>query len=224
MRKTILPPFPKIAGTIKEFKDWDSKMKAEHPILFKLDAIVYRVTFNCIYVPKQRLSDVLYWFRYRLIPRHRHHVVAPRTVKPGYIDPREMLLHCNFHIFAEFMTYQLSDDCRVLWYYPELDEIEDSSTIEDYEHKVTRNATWNTMMELYNWWSIERPARSEQEYPDLPDEWGFLATLNEDYDNEPLMQQWCAVSAANQQLELEWDEQDQLMLHKLIDIRQYMWD
>ena len=82
----------------------------------------------------RKLDDALWWFRHRLDPRRRFHVV-PTGLRPGYLDPDIRILHASFELFRQWYEYMSSMIC---WDDPELPP--------DYA----------TLRELYVWWTKER--------------------------------------------------------------------
>jgi len=82
----------------------------------------------------RKLDDALWWFRHRLDPRRRFHVV-PTGLKPGYLDPDVRILHASFELFRRWYEYMSSMVCR-----------DDPDLPPDYA----------TLRELYVWWTKGR--------------------------------------------------------------------
>lgn len=217
----LVPPFPKSAGTIKEFKDWRIHLQETYPRRYRLSKFLESMYRRVLLFPAWRFRDAKWAMLHRFHPKHRYHVLKPRTLKPGYIDPCEMLLHAPFDLFAEFFEHTTGPNGHTLWDYTNIEPDESCGRTQD-EIDYRQNL-WLTMNELYNWW-MERPNRVEEELPDLPEEWGFMAIFDDDYRDEPIVKEWRVVSDRRTAQDEAWEKEDQDMLHKLIDIRKHLWD
>jgi hypothetical protein len=72
------------------------------------------------------------------------------------------------------------------------------------------------LQRLYDWWTVKRPARPgildviTEPLPDMEN----LGRLTPKYGRQA--KKW-------HKLEDKWNKEDQAMLHKLIDVRYYLW-
>lgn len=219
----ILPPFPKTFGSAKDFRDWDIKMEAEYPIRFKI-AEMCDTAYNKLFLfPKWRLRDAKWKVIHRFHPKHRYHVIKPRTLQPGYHDPSELVLHGPFEVFARFFELAISEKSHTQWDYSKIEPDEQHGMTQEYIDD--RQVVWDTMNELYYWWmSRQYRERELPALPEIPDEWGILAIFNEDFNDTEEVIEWQRISDIHRKMESRWKKQDQDMLHKLIDIREYLWD
>lgn len=219
---SLLPKFPKSAGTCKEFRDWDIELRAKYPTRYKINAFLETAQRKLFLYPSWRLRDAKYWVLHRIHPKYIYHKITLKTLKPGYHDTSELILHTSFDLFTEFMEFQLSDDCHILWDYSE--EVPDENVSEAYI--LERQERWVTMNELYEWWTKVRPNRedTQEDFPDLPDDWGFMAPLNEDFDDTPEVKEWRRVADEHNRQEEEWNREDETMLIRLMKIRLSLWD
>jgi hypothetical protein len=53
---------------------------------------------------RRHLDNLRWWLAYRLIPRHRHHIIRT-TLRPGYYDPCMRLESALFDVTQEFWDY-----------------------------------------------------------------------------------------------------------------------
>lgn len=221
-----LPPFPKPAGTAKEFKDWDDMLREKYPYRMKLYDVLYKIRAIFFWRPHRMIKDAIWWVKYRIVPKHKYTTHKLTTLKPGYYDTDILMLHFMFEQFALFMEHQLSGKSWTRWEYtkddfPFTDDPTEAQALAD-----ERNAIWAEMQDLYKWWTEDYPTREQSlpKYPDLPEEWGCMAPLNEDYENTPEMEEWKKVSKIHSEAESKWAEDEQNNLIRLIKIRKYLWD
>lgn len=221
MQSIFLPKFPKSAATIEEWQDWDEKMEREYPIRFKLANAAHWVEMHCWGLPKARFRDAKWWVLHRIHPKHRNHIIKIHTLKPGYHDARDRIFYGAFDVFEVFMKNILDGNSHHLWDYSE-EEVCDHMT---QEYIDTQQARWVEMNEIYDYW-IARKTREDvlPDFPTIPDEWGMLAVCNSKYDDEPLMESWREIADYHRQAEAVWEEEDQEMFHRLVDIRECLWD
>ncbi len=198
-------PGPKYA-TIEEWEEWKEWAKKAHPIRFFFQENV-RGWFR---VKAMTLRDIKWWFIHRLVPKHRYHVIKPKTLTPNYYDPRTLILHSCMHLLTDYVD----NSNHIHW----------EGTP---EHKKAREE----MMLIYNWWKKSYPKRESTfingsplpKYPDLPKEWGFMAVINSKYENEPVMKEWKKIARIHDKSEQEWNKQTEEMLIRLMKLRQHLW-
>lgn len=219
----LLPKFPKAAGTPKEFGEWDTRLQEEYPVRYKINSAIHN-TVNVIWgCPKRKLTDMRMAFMYRYISDHKYNTVV--IGKPDYYEPFDRILRAPFTVFKEFMDDIYSGNSHVQWHFDDSD-VNESITKEYIDKK---NALWTEMEALYHWWTVEhtnRCAELEKTYPlpEIPEEWGLLAIVDEDYKDEPLIVTLKECYDMRRQVEAYWDAQDEEMLIRLAKIRLELWD
>jgi len=109
---------------------------------------------------KQRLSDLWWWFRHRLDPRHRYHVTHT-SLKPEYYDPceriRAVIFEENFRFIRELRN-------RGSIFNDELDrEIEDRIGCEhliiiraEKDLRDINNKVMHMLSDAADWWERRR--------------------------------------------------------------------
>jgi len=103
----------------------------------------------------------------------------------------------------------------------------DSPDIPVQERNVEQATTAREIIELYNWWTIIRPCRSEMEYPvpAVTDNNTLMYPFSDSYKAEhPVdfeLREY--VTDYNFNLEKQWNDEDDYMLNRLISIRRSLW-
>lgn len=129
----------------------------------------------------------------------------------GWHDAVELLLRAPFQILVDFV------------------EKEHPGDVINWDATPEHSHAWDETMVLYTWWTILRPRRHDP-IDDLPippfhtepceDEPGFLRYIPATEEEAPGWQAACEESSRLEQL---WEDEDQSMLHRLIDIRGFLW-
>lgn len=210
---------------MKEFRDWDLKLKKEFPFRYAMNNFFTDTYRRFILFPSWRLRDAWWEIKYRIVPKHKHTEYKLKRLKPGYYDTDTLILYFAFEQFEVFMKRQLTNP-RHIWEYTK-DHFEDWMEDDEVEAEIAeRNALWKEMNELYEWWTVTVPNQEETlpNYNELPEEWGGLAVFNEDFDNEPKMIEHKKISGQRVKMEDQWKKDETENLIRLIKIRQMLWD
>lgn len=222
IKNLFLPKFPKSAGTAKEFRDWDIHLKETYPTRYKIAKIAETIYHKIILFPMWRIRDFKWKMLHTYHPKYQYHVFRSKRLQPDYYNIETRMLFFNFEMFERFMDRILRGESDVLWDYSDCEVDEQhgmSQTLID-----EKQARWVEMNELYTWWTETRPNRKELEFPKLPEEWGMLAVVNEDFENEPRILEWKAISKLYHEQETNWLQEDDEMLIRLIKLRHDLWD
>ena len=134
------------------------------------------------------------------------------TLEKGWCDKDEVLLHAAFQLLIDFI------------------EKEKPETIIDWNADELQKKTWKEIKLLYNWWKKERPARKSP----LEDKrlkhppWKFKKIPGSDLREmvEPDKKKYANYYRALEEhwkLEQKWEKEDQRNLHRLINIRKFLW-
>ena len=135
-------------GTSKEWKQWEEQSKKSHPVKYFLSE-TFPIFFGRI---KNRISDGIYWVKYRTMPRHKYHLVKT-GLSPGYYDKDALILHACFNLLKDF--------------------VEVEKPFEHFEIKDDNNSIlehWKEISDIYQWWTVIRPKREEPNSP-ISDNW-----------------------------------------------------
>jgi hypothetical protein len=134
------------------------------------------------------------------------------TLEKGWYDKDEVLLHAAFQLLIDFIEQEKPDK------------------IVDWNVDELHRKAWKEIKSLYNWWKKERPVRKSPldnnrlRHPPLklekiPD--SDLCKMVEP-DKKKYASYYRALGK-HWKLEQKWEEEDQCNLHRLIDIRKFLW-
>jgi hypothetical protein len=129
----------------------------------------------------------------------------------------ETVLHASFQLLVDFIECERPDE----WINWDSDEL--------HQH------AWAEMTALYDWWTVERPGRETLSdrlegipSPDFGEECVLITKgkhkgLYEYVPQRDRYPDYYAVLHSWHDTENTYDAEDQLNLHRLIDVRQSMW-
>lgn len=182
----------------KSSKKNELVLRSKSPILYFLLYDVETFYDNVCRI----LKDTKYWFLYRLHPGYRGYWnVYPKTLKPGYNDPDELLLHANMHILCDFYEFTTTKGHT------------------DWQYDERHQNYFNQMKTIYEYWTIERPNKEKEmdlEYDNIPEV--EIDDINECHRSNP--HRYDKIREIEDYIE----KKDTEMLHLLIDIRTCLWD
>lgn len=145
------------------------------------------------------------------------------SLEKGWKDRDLVLLHAAFQILVDFI------------------EQEEPENIIDWSSDPAHKAAWQELSDLYRWWTIERPNRAQHLHTEglviPPIEATHTAeatnktdststTPNVDLSVKADEEKYAAffkAAEAQRTLDQTYHEEDQLNLHRLIDVRPYLW-
>lgn len=142
--------------------------------------------------------------------RNVHLVI--RTLKAGWHDKDEVMLHAVFQLLVDFVE-QEQPDTRI-----------------DWSHDNAHQQAWKEIRTLYRWWTTTRPSRRSP----LDDKKIAKPSLRlEKIEGTthsrlvtPDKKKYAAYYRALKQhtrLEQKWCEEGQRNFHRLIEIREFLW-
>ena len=133
------------------------------------------------------------------------------TLKKGWHDKDEILLHAAFQLLVDFIGKERPE--RIDW----------------NANKMHRDA-WREIKSLYKWWKEKRPARrSPMDNKKLlkpPLKLKKIPGSELSQLVQPDRKKYAAYYRAmkkDARLEKQWDEEDQRNLHRLIEVRGFLW-
>lgn len=188
--------------TSDEWYDWEIKTRKEYPILYFLgwDLPIYYSKYIV-----QPISDFIWSIKYRIFPEYwSYWLVRPKTLKVGYNDARELILHSSMQILCDFYEFQKSDKSHICW---------DSDVSSDH------GKVYDEMGKLYNEWKQYLEDR-ENLFKCPPEFEGEKGDKLFRFKDEEYTKWLRSQGAKDHELDLKEDE----LLHRLINIRLYMWD
>ena len=134
------------------------------------------------------------------------------TLDKGWCDRDYILLHAAFQVLVDFIEKEKPD--RII----------------DWGANDEHRNAWREMRELFRWWKRVRPERKSPlddkrlKVPPMK----FKEIPGSEYQEliEPDKRKYVKYYQAmkkHAELEQKWDEEDQRNLHRLINVRQFMW-
>lgn len=135
-----------------------------------------------------------------------------KTLEKGWHDKDEILLHAVFQVLTDFVEQER----------PEI--------IIDWNADERHKNAWREIKSLYKWWNEIRLARTSPlddedlitpplEFKKIP---GSDLSEMVEPDKEKYADYYRALKK-HQELEIEWYEEDQRNLHRVINIRHFLW-
>lgn len=173
------------------------------------------------------IKEIFTNFRYR---QYRSRRIKIRGLGHGWSEPSERMLYGMFTLLEEYIEENASNYGwtleRMLAY-----SFSDDYTDEDRMYWGDQDDDWEEVKSLYKWWKEERPKRerptdmyegphpavSLEPVPGTESESGSVQV------NIIIHPQYKLLSDKENKLEIEWHEEDQKQLKRLIDIRGIMW-
>ena len=134
------------------------------------------------------------------------------TLEKGWFDKDEVLLHAAFQILIDFVEQEKPDK------------------IVDWNTDKLHRKAWKEIKSLHSWWRKERSAQKSPlddkkiKHPPLKFEKVAGSDLRRMVgpDKKKYANYYHALGK-HWKLERKWDEEDQRNLHRLIDIRKFLW-
>jgi hypothetical protein len=135
-----------------------------------------------------------------------------RTLRPGWHDKDEIMLHAVFQLLVDFVEQEQPDKHI------------------DWSHNDVHRQAWKEIRDLYRWWTTTRPSRrtpledKKVAKPPLRFEQIGGTKLNRlvTPDKEKYAGYYRALKQQTR-LEQKWHDEDQCNLHRLIEIREFLW-
>lgn len=156
----------------------------------------------------RRYRDAKWWLFHRLIPRHRYHVVHT-GLEPSYYDVDTLMLHACMALLCRYVENEHGGAERLSEFVAELRAAPDTNAPETCEEQAARD---DEALAIYRWWKVEKPADEELNERQLTALYGWPR------DPDPF-----CTEEEFRALETKIDDDEQGMLHRLIDIRGSLW-
>ena len=142
--------------------------------------------------------------------KHLH--LPVRTLKVGWHDKDEVMLHAAFQLLVDFIEQEQPDKYI------------------DWSHDTNHRQAWKEIRSLYRWWTTTRPSRrtplDDKKIVRPPLRFEKIAGTTFSRLLTPDKKKYAAYYQALHQhtcLEQKWREEDQRNLHRLVEIREFLW-
>jgi len=134
------------------------------------------------------------------------------TLEKGWYDKNEVLLHAAFQLLIDFVEQEKPDK------------------MVDWNANELHRKAWKEIKFLHSWWKKGRPTRKSPledkrvKHPPLKFEKIPGSDLRKmiDPDKKKYANYYHALEE-HSKLEQKWEKEDQHNLHRLIDIREFLW-
>ena len=202
--------------TLEGFDEWDKENQSKNPVRFFFqETVPEKVSDVYDYFIGDPFDKLRWGITYRLFKKHQYHIIRPRTLKPNYCDQDTRIFHAVMECFVGYYENNM-DEIFAIEYPPE-----------DEMSKV-----YIEMIEIYDWCILKYPERETvkvdgtklPQLPKLPEEWGDLAMLRSEYDEEPIMKQFVVIAKEHSENKADWYDKENEILKRIIEIRKYLWD
>lgn len=154
------------------------------------------------------LYKAKWWLRHRIVPRHIHHIVKTE-LPPGYHDPCEVILYAAFKSLRGYVE-KCHDGADKLEEWAK--ELQDPDKQSEHGGTIAQGQKEQEAVDLYRWWTMERPADHKECDRLLDVCYGHRDTLGSAEED-----------AAYRRMAQKIDDDEQAMLHRLINIRPSLW-
>jgi hypothetical protein len=135
-----------------------------------------------------------------------------RTLGPGWHDKDEAMLHAAFQLLTDFVQQEFPDKHI------------------DWSHDVVHRRAWKEIRDLYAWWTKKRPRRrsplDDRKIAKPPVRFENVAGTKLRRVLTPDKKKYAGYFHAlteHAHLEKKWHNEDQRNLHRLINIRKFLW-
>jgi hypothetical protein len=228
--------FNPVTTTMEGWEKFDARFRAEAPFRYFLTKTLRKRIFLPVSIRSEKMAR---WLMYRIIPRHRYHLVDIQ-LKPGYYEPPVVMLNAMFSILVDFVEIskgwrQLStgpDEMYPGWFsrkfgkqrYPEQGikylEWEASLDLDPACYYPEQAVLAREVLCLYKWWKNKESL--EPSYDSVPDI-DFRKQFNPSYRKTPEYAAYAlAMDEFNAKRELFEKEQEEMFL-RLATIRGQLW-
>jgi len=134
------------------------------------------------------------------------------TLSKGWHDKDNVLLHAAFQLLTDFVEKERPDE------------------IVDWNYDEQHRAAWAEITSLYQWWTQTRPQRrsplDDKHLKRPPFKFKKIPgskTRELVRPDEKKYAPYYAALKEDARLETEWYEEDQRNLHRLVEIRSFLW-
>jgi hypothetical protein len=187
------------------------------------------------------IPDCFYYWKCRIFKRHNT-VTAP-DLYPTWQDPSELLLHVSFAVLV--FACEVDGWFEGRYYYSPEEIASNDDGFATPEYMLDQNATWQEVATLYDWWLTKRPARIDpvEWYTDTLKAHGMYTNLFDSDENYEVREEdGMTVIARREKLgnpdkkeyqdlilrmsaamEQGYEDEDELMLKRLAEVRLYLW-
>lgn len=188
----------------------------------------HEFTIIPLYRIGRALRSAKLWLYYRYHPRWRYHVIKT-GLEPGWHDEDELILHACFAMLERYIDWHGGDEDLQKFSDELMTEPDKNAPPGLQSHQGERQTE---AVKLYRWWKIERPADQKRCHELMMHLYGNKERMKTEpvADGklhkiifEPFEGDEVALEKEFRALERKIADDEQSMLHRLIDIRPSLW-
>lgn len=192
------------SGSLGDWESFDRTFKADAPIRY---FITRTLREEVLWPVSHELGKVKDFFKYRYTIKHRYHTMDT-GLKPNYYDTDTRLMHTVFQSIVDYVEVELA------WqHFVQSEEGKSRINRFRFERSIIHGLQYlDWEIALIDPMTGEQPnqARTAAEIREIYMWWTLERSLREPEDE--------AIDLA-----VEYDKEDNIMLHRVIDIRRSLW-
>lgn len=181
-----------------------------------------------IYRTARTIHDMQDWILYRLSSKHQYHIIRPK-IKPGYYEPDYMLLQGCFACLERYIEESGGVE-KLTKFTEDLKKSPDANAPPELEFNQIKRQS--EALALWHWWTITKPQEEDERDTLLHECYSKPLETKEVTVNGQIMYEMIPPTRTPEEeekntrfraLERKIDDDEQIMLHRLIDIRRSLW-
>lgn len=207
------------SGTSKEWREWENYARTKYPIRYWLADSLLDWLQDVYMFPHDVYHTIKVYYKNRYVNKTHSLIANENNLKRGvWYDIGDRFLPCMFDAFVDFVDNDLG-----------MEQLQEVAISDDEPEEWTHIR--RDMLVLYWWWTHYRPTRIDADTGSME----FIEQMREKYkiddlfyglsenlsEDEKVQQRhlWDEES----RVQKEYDDEDTVMLCKLISIRSYLW-
>ncbi|MEP0323330.1 hypothetical protein [Bauldia litoralis] len=161
----------------------------------------------------RRILDAKFWVYYRFHPRHRYNLVKTGLV-PGYYEKDTLILHSAMALLCEYIDENDGHEALAKF----TADLRDPSKQDRNAPEGLENGQADRQSEalaIYHWWTVDRPADEARRERLTHELYGHPKPPRDGAFGDKRQQLWA--------LDEKIQDDEQAMLHRLVNIRLSLW-
>jgi hypothetical protein len=198
------------------------------PIYGRKKRVWHNFTIMPLYRIGRSIRDAKFWIFYRVHPKHRYHIINT-GLEPGYYDEDTLILHGCFAMLERYIEWHGGDSDLEKFSKDLLAEPDKNAPPGLQSHQGDSQLE---AVKLYRWWKVEKPADEKLRDDLMMKLYGDKKRVSFVPTDHPQLQKMeftpfegdeIAIEKEFRALEKKIEDDEQAMLHRLIDIRPGLW-
>lgn len=154
------------SATMQQWGVWKQDYKQNHKFLYFFTEVVVHRLQNLVCYPKEFVQAIRNAYDNAFC--YKTHVLSGTLEMGSWHDYDKRLLNCMFESFCDVVEIEFAGLVSDKYRDPEAamqyikEQVSRDMTECEYTSELDRILFFKTVLELYNWWRIERPIRQKQ--------------------------------------------------------------